>query len=195
MTEHERLGPPPVEPLSDVAWARVERHVFSRVPEGTVTSAAAARDVRPEPRSKWLWLAVPVAAAAAAMVAFYGRTDKPQPAVTAAAEPEPARVVAGASPSAVTFGDAHMMLEAQSAMTVTPKAVTLEYGAASFEVGAAFTVLAGDATIKATAARVRVTRSGERAEVTVEHGVVEVRYHGKLTTLHAHESWTSEGGN
>ena len=39
-----KLGPPPVEGLSDVAWARVERNVFSRM-EGTITNAvASARD-------------------------------------------------------------------------------------------------------------------------------------------------------
>lgn len=191
MSEHER---PPVEPLSDVAWARVERHVFSRMPEGTVTSAAASRDVRPEARSKWPWLAVPLAAAAAAMVAFYGHgVDTPQP-VTAAAEPEPARIVASSSPSAVTFGDAHMMLDAQSAITVEPKAVTLEYGAAWFEVGGSVAVTAGDLSVKAGTSRFRVARAAEHAEVAVDRGAVELRYHGKLTILHAHERWTSEEG-
>lgn len=193
MTEHDRLGPPPVEPLSDVAWARVERSVFSRVPEGTVTSAAAARDVRPEPRSRWPWLAVPLAAAAAAMVAFYGRgAEAPQP-VAPAAAPEPARVVAGSSPSAVTFGDAHLVVAARSAVTITPKAVTLEYGGASFEVGDAFTVVAGDLTVKSAAATFRVARTGEHAEVDVDRGVAVVQYHGTQTTLHTHEHWTTEG--
>jgi ferric-dicitrate binding protein FerR (iron transport regulator) len=191
MSEHER---PPVEPLSDVAWARVERHVFSRMPEGTVTSAAASRDVRPEPRSKWPWLAVPLAAAAAAMVAFYGRdVDKAQP-VTAAVEPEPARVVASSSPSAVTFGDAHMMLDAQSAITIAQKTVTLEYGGAWFEVGGSVAVTAGDLNVKAGTSRFRVARSAEHAEVDVDRGAVEIRYHGKLITVHAHEHWTSEEG-
>jgi ferric-dicitrate binding protein FerR (iron transport regulator) len=191
MSEQER---PPVEPLSDVAWARVERHVFSRMPEGTVTSAAASRDVRPEPRSKWPWLAVPLAAAAAAMVAFYGRdVDKAQP-VTAAVEPEPARVVASSSPSAVTFGDAHMMLDAQSAITIAQKTVTLEYGGAWFEVGGSVAVTAGDLSVKAGTSRFRVARSAEHAEVDVDRGAVELRYHGKLITVHAHEHWTSEEG-
>lgn len=191
MSEHER---PPVEPLSDVAWARVERHVFSRMPEGTVTSAAASRDVRPETRSKWPWLAVPLCAAAAAMVAFYGRgVDKVQP-VTAAAEPEPARVVASSSPSAVTFGDAHMMLDAQSAITIAQKTVTLEYGAAWFEVGGSVAVTAGDLSVKAGTSRFRVARAAEQAEVEVDRGAVELHYHGKLITVHAHERWTSEEG-
>jgi ferric-dicitrate binding protein FerR (iron transport regulator) len=181
---------PPVEPLSDVAWARVERNVFSRMPEGTITSAASAREVRPETRAKWPWLAVPLVAAAAAMVAFYGRTDKPQP--VAAAEPEPARVVAGSSPSAVTFGDAHVMLDAQSAITVAPKAVTIEYGGAWFEVGDSFAVTAGDLSVKATAARFRVARATEHLDVEVDRGLVEIRYHGKPITVHAHERWTSE---
>jgi ferric-dicitrate binding protein FerR (iron transport regulator) len=191
MSEHER---PPVEPLSDVAWARVERHVFSRMPEGTVTSAAASRDVHPESRSKWPWLAFPLAAAAAAMVAFYGRgVDKAQP-VTAGAEPEPARVVASSSPSAVTFGDAHMMLDAQSAITIAQKTVTLEYGAAWFEVGGSVAVTAGDLSVKAGTSRFRVARAAEHAKVDVDRGAVELRYHGKLVTVHAHEHWTSEEG-
>jgi ferric-dicitrate binding protein FerR (iron transport regulator) len=195
MSEHERPTPP-IEPLSDVAWARVERHVFSRMPEGTVTSAAASRDVRPEPRSKWPWLAVPLAAAAAAMVAFYGRdVDKAQrDAATAAVEPEPARVVASSSPSAVTFGDAHMMLDAQSAITIAQKAVTLEYGGAWFEVGGSVAVTAGDLNVKAGTSRFRVARAAEHAEVDVDRGAVELRYHGKLITVHAHEHWTSEEG-
>jgi ferric-dicitrate binding protein FerR (iron transport regulator) len=193
MTDH-RLGPPPVEPLSDVAWARVERDVFARMPEGTITSAASSRSVGAEPRAKWPWLAVPLAAAAAAMVAFYSRGVDPAQSVTAAAQPEPARVVAGSSPSAVTFGDGHVMLEAQSAMTIAPNTVTLEYGAASFEVGESFAVTAGDLTVKAADARFRVARTAEHAEADVERGTVELRYHGKLITLHAHQRWTSEEG-
>src|SRR5205823_6647498 len=34
-TERERLGPPPVDALSDVAWARVERNVLTRN-QGTI---------------------------------------------------------------------------------------------------------------------------------------------------------------
>ncbi len=95
----EKLGPPPVERLSDVAWARVERNVFSRLAEGTVTSAAAAREVRSERSpNKWLWLAVPGAAAAAFALAFFSMNG-PSPSPQQTAVEGPSRVVAGAAPS------------------------------------------------------------------------------------------------
>jgi ferric-dicitrate binding protein FerR (iron transport regulator) len=175
---------PPVEQLSDVAWARVERGVFSRV-ESTVTHAASSREVASDKSRGWLWVAVPLAAAAEA----------------ASAEQEPARVVAGTSPSAVTFADAHIMLDAQSAITMDQKGgkptTTLEYGAAWFEVAPRgdrppFAVVAGDLNVKVIGTRFRVARSAEHVEVAVDHGTVEVHYHGKLTTLHDHEQWMSD---
>jgi ferric-dicitrate binding protein FerR (iron transport regulator) len=189
---------PPVDQLSDVAWARVERGVFSRI-ESTVTHAAASRDVGNERTHGWVWVAVPLAAAAAAALAFFSQHDQPAP--TASTEQEPARVVAGSSPSAVTFADAHITLEAQSAITMDQKGgkptATLEYGGAWFEVAprgdrAPFVVLAGDLSVKVVGTRFRVARTAEHAAVDVDHGVVEVHYRGKLTTLHGHEQWTSD---
>ena len=58
----EKLGPPPVDKLSDVAWARVERGVFARLDgAGTVTGAIASREVvrGPAPKRTWMWAAVP----------------------------------------------------------------------------------------------------------------------------------------
>ena len=188
---------PPVEQLSDVAWARVERGVFSRI-ESTVTHAAASREVGRDKTRGWVWLAVPLAAAAAAALAFFGHTDTPAPQT---ADQEPARVVAGTSPSAVTFADAHITLDAQSAITMDQKAgkpvTTLEYGGAWFEVAprgarAPFEVVAGDLDVKVIGTRFRVARSTEHVEVAVDHGAVEVHYQGKLVTLHDHEQWTSD---
>ena len=31
MTDDQRIGPPPIEPLSEAAWARVERGVWSQL--------------------------------------------------------------------------------------------------------------------------------------------------------------------
>jgi ferric-dicitrate binding protein FerR (iron transport regulator) len=188
---------PPVEQLSDVAWARVERGVFSRV-ESTVTHAASSRDVGSEKTRGWLWLAVPLAAAAAVALGFFGQHEAGQ---LASSDPEPARVVAGSSPSAVTFADAHITLDAQSAITMDQKAgkpvTTLEYGGAWFEVAprgdrAPFVVIAGDLNVKVIGTKFRVARSAEHVEVGVDHGIVEVHYQGKLTTLHDHEQWASD---
>jgi ferric-dicitrate binding protein FerR (iron transport regulator) len=195
----DKLGTPPVERLSDVAWARVERNVFSRMAEGTVTSAAAAREVRTErPGNKWLWLAVPGAAAAAFALAFFSMKGPSSPQV---ASEGPSRVVAGAAPSSVSFGDAHVTLDANSAVvmdqaTGKPTAL-LENGAALFAVPprgdrGPFTVLAGDATIRTINSEFRVAREGERASVTVETGSVEIRFRGHEIHVGSKHTWTSD---
>ena len=195
MTE-QRLGPPPVEGLSDVAWARVERNVFQRMAEGTVTQASAARDVKVERRSNWLWLAVPGAAAAAFALAFFSMNG---PAPTP--NDEPSRIVASASPTSVSFGDAHVTLDANSAVVMDQKAgkptALLEHGGAVFAVAprgdrGAFSVLAGDAIVRTTSARFRVAREGELARVNVESGSVEIRYRGHDLKVSAKHSWSSE---
>jgi ferric-dicitrate binding protein FerR (iron transport regulator) len=196
MTE-QRLGPPPVEKLSDVAWARVERNVFQRMTEGTVTHASAARDVKTERKNQWLWLAVPGAAAAAFALAFFSMNGPSGP----ASSDEPSRVVAGASPSSVSFGDAHVTLDANSAVVMDQKAgkptALLEHGAAVFGVAprgdrGPFTVLAGDALLRTTQAKFRVTREGELARVSVETGSVEIRFRGHDLKVAAQHSWSSE---
>lgn len=192
----ERLGPPPVDPLSDVGWARVERNLFSRV-EGTVTNAVAARDIKPSSRSRnqWVWLAVPAAAAAAFALAFFSMNG---PAGTQT-EGERSRVVAGSSPSTVSFGDAHVTLEANTAVIMDhnsgkPTAV-LEDGVAKFAVAprtAPLTVLAGDTQARTTNATFTVTRHGERADVAVATGTVEIRFRGHDVTVAADQTWSSD---
>lgn len=194
----QRLGPPPVEKLSDVAWARVERNVFSRLAEGTVTSAAAAREVRSHDRtSRWLWLAVPGAAAAAFALAFFSMNG-PSPQQPAE---EPSRVVSAASPSSVSFGDAHITLDANSAVVMDQNAAKptalLEHGGALFAVAprgarAPFTVLAGDTSVRTTSGEFRVTREGELAKVAVASGAVEIRFRGHEVHVAAQHTWSSD---
>jgi ferric-dicitrate binding protein FerR (iron transport regulator) len=192
----ERLGPPPVDALSDVAWARVERNVFSRT-EGTVTNAVAAREVKRElTRSTWVWLAVPAAAAAAFAFAFFPVGDR-----TPAATGEPSRVVAGSSPSTVSYGDAHVTLQANSAVVMDhnsakPTAL-LEHGSAVFAVAprgdrGPFTVLAGDMSARTINATFTVTRSGERADVSVASGRIGIRFRGHDLEVTANQRWSSE---
>ena len=198
MTQQQRLGPPPVEGLSDVAWARVERNVFTRLDDArTVTGAVAARDVMREKRSNWFWLAVPGAAAAAFAFAFFSMNE---PSGTSRIE-EPSRIVASSSPSTVSFGDAHVTLEANSAVVLDHKggkpSALLEHGTAVFAVAprpehAPFSVLAGDASIRTTTAKFRVSRDGERASVTVDSGSVDIRFRGHDVDVTSNRTWTSD---
>lgn len=191
MTE-KRLGPPPVETLSDVAWARVERNVLLRT-TGTITQAASAREIKNESkRSAWLWLAVPAAAAAAFAFAFFSMNGPSSP----PGEEQPSRFVAGSAPSSVSFGDAHITLDANSAVLLDQKggkpSAVLERGALVVAVSAPFTVLAGDTIIRTTNTKVRVSRDGERAFVRVESGAVDIRYHGHDVKLPANHAWSSD---
>ena len=193
----EKLGPPPVEKLSDVAWARVERGLWARMDgAGTVTAASGSRELGRE-RRNWKWLAMPVAAAAACALVMFATRGTPTPAT---AEQEPARVVSGASPSSVSFGDAHVMLDANTALEMEhdgdkPVAL-LEHGAAWFAVAPRgdrppFQVRAGDTLVTVVGTRFRVARDGEHADVTVDHGAVEVRFRGRVIHLTDGQTWSS----
>jgi ferric-dicitrate binding protein FerR (iron transport regulator) len=196
----QKLGRPPVEKLSDVAWARVERGLWSRVDgAGTVTGAVSTREyARLHERRSWRWLALPIAAAAAcAIVLFVSRGSL----TSSALDQGPTRFVSGAAPSAVSFGDAHVELDANTAIETQnegdkPVAV-LERGAAWFSVAPRgdlppFQVRAGDTVVRVVGTRFRVARDGEHAEVTVDHGVVEVRFRGRALRLVNGQAWSSD---
>lgn len=195
----ENPGRPPVDPLSDVAWARVERGLWARLDgAGTVTSAATSREITREKRS-WSWLAIPLAAAAACALVMFATRGAPS--AVPAAEPEPARVVSGASPSAVSFGDAHVELAADTAVNMVydgeQPVAQLERGAAWFEVAPRgdrppFEVRAGDAIVRVIGTRFRVARDGEHVEVSVAHGVVEIRFRGRVMRLSKGQAWGSD---
>lgn len=189
MSEHDRLGPPPVEPLSDVAWSRIERGLWSRL-DAAPAAERAARTARPR---RWLWIAAPALAAAAAAAAIVvgvpgGRSQ----------HDETARIVSGAAPSSLSYGDVHLELDAETAVVMDRnKGALLERGAAWFSVAprgerGAFIVTAGDTLVRVVGTKFRVARAGEEASVQVEHGVVEVQFRGATTRVGAGEEWTSK---
>ena len=196
-----KLGPPPVEGLSDVAWARVERNVFSQLQEGTITSAVASHDKAARDaarRTKLVWLAVPMAAAAAFALAFFATKSPQAPASQPVATDTPSRIVAGDAPSSITVGDSHLTLDANTALVIDGKdgkqTALIERGAVSFAVPRPFTVLAGDALVRTTtaqSARFRVSRDGELAIVEVESGSVQITFRGQEVTVEAHHAWSA----
>lgn len=195
MSQQQKLGPPPVDALSDLSWARVERNVFARM-EGTVTGAVMSREVKREGKTNWVWLAVPAAAAAAFGLAFFSMSGP-----SGSSDGEPSRVVAGASPTTMSFGDAHVTLQANTAVVMDqnpakPSAL-IENGTAVFAVAprgdqAPFTVLAGDTNIRTLNATFTVTRTGEVASLNVTNGTVDVRFRGHDVKVAAAQSWTSD---
>lgn len=192
MSDDERLGPPPVEPLSDAAWSRVERGVWSRL------DAAGASRSEPTPATsrRWWLVASPlVAAAAVAAIVIGTRTS------TTEVADEPSRVVSGSAPSSVSFGDSHIELDADTALVMSHEAghpvALLDRGAAWFTVAPRlsrpeFIVRAGDASVRVVGTRFRVSRSEERITVAVERGMVDVQFRGRAAAVGTNQRWSSE---
>lgn len=190
MTSKPRLGPLPVEPLSDAAWMRVERGIWSQLDAGSARSATPA-----EPRRRSWRLALAVAAVAIAAVVVMLR---PPPIGNVIESP---RVVSGAAASSASFGDIQVDLDAHTALVMTEDrgqpTIVLETGAAWFQVGPRgqrppFVVRAGDTTVRVVGTRFRVAHASERRTVEVEHGVVEVVFRGARIPVLAHQRWSSE---
>ena len=196
MSDDERLGPPPVEPMSDLAWSRIERALWSRMDGGETT---ASSDGTPPASRRWWILAAPLVAAAAFAAVVVGTRSSSPPDLVAG--DESARVVSGSAPSAVSFGDAHVELDASTTVAMSHEGaqpiVLLERGAAWFTVAPRmqrpqFVVRAGDATVRVVGTRFRVARSEERISVDVERGRVDVQFRGGAVKIAAGQRWVSE---
>jgi hypothetical protein len=194
MTDDERLGPPPIEPLSEVAWSRIERGLWAQMDAGDTTGNTER--ISPSPR--WWILATPLVAAAAIAAVVVGTRPSPR---EVAITDEPARVVSGSAPSAASFGDSHVELDANTAVVMSHESghptVLLERGAAWFTVASRkerpeFVVHAGDATVRVVGTRFRVARSDERIAVSVERGVVDVQFRGSVVEVGATQRWSSD---
>jgi hypothetical protein len=195
---HDRLRPPPIDPLPDIAWARVERAVLAEL------DAPATRPVR-APARRWWPIAAAVAAAAAVVivvvVASRGGGGGTSPVAPRTAS-QPSRVVTGDVPSEVSYGDAHVRVAPASALVLDGDAergvlAVLERGSATFVVTPrhgrpAFVVQAGAVGVRVVGTELVVTRIGdEDASVEVREGAVAVTYHGRVATVLAGQRWDS----
>ena len=186
MSESER---PPVEPLSDLTWARVEQRVWRELDSETTSVVSSPSRMH----TSW-WLAAPVAVAAILFIVLFRRAPDHT------THDGPTRVVSDVSSSSISFSDAHITLDADSAIVMDAHddapIVLVERGAAWFAVEPRqsrppFLVIAGDTRIRVIGTRFRVARDAERIEVIVDHGLVEVGYHGELTRITDGEHWTT----
>ncbi|HEY4244692.1 MAG TPA: FecR family protein [Kofleriaceae bacterium] len=181
-----RLDRPPVEPFSDAAWRRVEVGLWRRV-------SVAAPPVAPPSRA-W-WLAVPILAAALVVLVLAWPSTR-----STVVGDGSSRIVAGDTPSSVSFADAHVALDPHAAVALSrtgTSEITVEHGAAWFTVAprdarAPLVVHAAGAAIRVIGTRFRVAVDGERVEVRVEHGTVEVDYHGDRERVTAGQEWHSD---
>jgi len=192
--DRSRLPPPAIEPLPDLAWARVERAVLAEL------DAPETRQVR-APRARWP-IAVSLAAAAAAVIAILAWPRDDGTATTAGTVGQPSRVVTGDVASEVSFGDAHVTVAPASALVFDGNAehgvlAVLERGTATFVVSPRharppFVVQAGAVGVRVVGTELTVSRlGGDDASVEVLEGVVEVVHHGRTTAVRAGERWSS----
>jgi FecR protein len=185
---------PPVEPMSDVTWARVERGLWSRLDGATPVPAARSR--------RWWWIAVPSIAAAAVIAIVFALaidTPKPLPVAVVPVEAPPTRIESHAAPTTATVGDAYVTLDPESVVVMArpgDSTTVLERGAAWFDIaprtGRPFVVLAGDTIVRVIGTKFRVARFAERVEVEVERGLVDVTFRGATAQLGAGQRWSSE---
>jgi hypothetical protein len=184
----DRLGPPPIEPLSDLSWVRVERAVFAEL------DAAAAPVTGAPARRRWPVLIAPLAAVAALVVWLVVR-----PAVPDGGHEGPARIVTADSATELSFGDAVVTAAPRSTLVLGGNAqggvlIVVERGGATFEVAPRagrppFRVEAGDVSIRVVGTRFTVARSAETATVQVIEGTVEIVARGRRVFVTAGESW------
>ena len=184
---------PPVEPLSDLSWLRVERAVFAEL-----DAARAAAPPVPARRShRWMFALAAPLAAAAAVVLWLVIPSAPAP------HERPARLATADSKTEVVFGDSVITAEAHSTLVMGGSSdggvlIVLERGGATFEVSPrqhrpAFRVEAGDVSVRVVGTRFSVSRSGDAASVHVLEGTVEVVARGRRVLVHAGDSWSSSG--
>ncbi|MCW5808177.1 MAG: FecR domain-containing protein, partial [Deltaproteobacteria bacterium] len=108
--------------------------------------------------------------------------------------------VSSAAPSSVAFGDAHVTLDAQSAVVMSrgsgESTAVVERGGAWFAVAPRghrppFIVVAGDTVVRVVGTRFRVARIEEVTVVEVEHGLVDASFHGTHAAIGAGQRWSS----
>jgi transmembrane sensor len=204
MTNDQRLGPPPVEPMSDLAWSRVERGLWSRIDAGAADPTPSPGQ---RPRAAWRWWLVAAPLTAAAILAVVvgvqvilqeSRSDQPVRIVSPRVPPDAALSPA---PSSVSFDDSHIELAPDTALVTSHEGgrsqVLLERGAAWFTVAPRgsrpeFVVRAGDAVVRVVGTRFRVARSDERIAVDVDHGTVDVQFRGNVVVVAGGHGWSSE---
>lgn len=204
---------PDVEELSDLQWARIERGLWQRMDAAAAEGESPRDDVDESPRragaaaatSPRTWrrhAAIGGAVAMAAALALWLVVRDDVGGGGAAAHGEaPARVVTRDSATTVSFADAAIEVEPNSALLMSGGAergatIVLERGRAGFHVAprassSTFTVVAGSAMVRVVGTRFEVARDGEAIEVAVREGEVDVRYLGQVHRVAAGDEWRS----
>lgn len=210
---------PGIEPLSRVAWQRVESRVFANLDRRERSGAFPV--VRPPARrlpGRALLGTLAMAASASVLWLTLAKPPTIEPATPASAvsEPSPAtgstptrslaahdgsRVATTSAPVEVAVGDSVLTIFAESVVQVHGDdrrgwQIELHRGEVGCRVAPRgqrppFVVHAGDTTVTVVGTRFKVARVDGQARVSVEEGLVRVARGGREVLLHAGESWPS----
>jgi len=199
-SEREPLPPPPVEPLPDLAWARLERQLWHSL-DAPGAEPVAARG----PLGRWRYpLVAAVAVAAAAVLAIAWPRDPASRATLGAPAlaVHPSRIVTADAPTEVSFGDAEIIVAPRTTLLLGGDELRgvelyLERGQATFEVAPRadrppYVVRAGSVRVTVVGTAFTVARDGDQVAVDVTHGVVEIVAGGALTLVGAGQRWDRE---
>jgi hypothetical protein len=187
---------PRIEPvqLSEARWSKIEDAMFERLDEATSPPHVGKL---PTGRSPVLMfgVAASIAALAAGTLFMVARGTGERSYAYA-----PSRIVTGAEHSHLSLGESEIDVLGETAVVASGDdargvLLVLEKGSVDCEVAPrkrrpAFIVQAGDTRVRVVGTKFRVTRTAAgEAEVSVEHGTVEVTRRGQTALVHDGEHW------
>lgn len=206
---HRPSTPPPIEPLSDISWQRIENGVFSRLDrEPLAEPVVELRSGRGA-----LWVGGAALAAAAGLILWFavsriGDVDQAEQTKLASigaladaspAGKSPSRIVTTDAPSHYNVADAALTIAPESAILVSTDTndsvlVVLERGELDCKVAPRradqrFSVQAGDVRIEVIGTKFSVSRAGEDVTVAVTEGTVLIISGGERTSVSAGQTW------
>jgi len=191
--------PVEVEVVSARRWAKLERSLFARWDEeqrGLVPPA----ELQPAGPSRRLLAisAVVLVAVAASIVGLVGFRRAGEAVVL----DHTSRIATGANRSHLSLQGLTLDVEPESAVVLGSPSehgllIVLDHGKIVCEVaprsaGSPLVIQAGSVQVKVVGTRFSVTRTGEKARVVVEHGVVEVAAEGSVARVGAGQVWPPE---
>ncbi|MEY2931848.1 MAG: FecR protein [Pseudomonadota bacterium] len=202
---------PEVEPLSRVAWDRIEAQLFERLEHGEHRRPAFVDSSKRAPLRLWAGVALAAAAVLALWLQYAPASSSEVSTVTPVASGVASGVTSGVTrfattdaPASTMLGETTLLLAPHSEVLIAGSdaggwLVQLGLGEVGCEVAPRrgrppFVVQAGETRVTVVGTRFTVQREGLAARVHVREGHVRVQSGGAEELLGPGDSWPSGGG-